>query len=67
MLKVPPPSLVAQTGQEEVQIRKTQLAGDKTTINFCFSLTPLFALAENDIRVPHIHVIEILVIDRHCN
>ena len=24
-------------------------------------------LAENDIRVPHIHVIEILVIDRHCN
>ena len=42
MLKVPPPSLVAQTGQEEVQIRKAQLAGDKTTINFCFSLTPLF-------------------------
>ena len=37
MLKVPPPSLVAQTGQEEVQIRKTQLAGDKTTI-FVFPL-----------------------------
>ena len=34
MLKVPPPSLVAQTGQEEVQIRKAQLAGDKKTINF---------------------------------
>ena len=25
------------------------------------------ALAENDIRVSHIHVIEILVIDRLCN
>ena len=27
----------------------------------------LFSLAENDIRVSHIHVIEILVIDRLCN
>ena len=37
MLKVPPPSLVAQTGQEEVQIRKAQLAGDLKTIDFyCF-------------------------------
>ena len=27
----------------------------------------IFALAENDIRVSHIHVIKILVIDRLCN
>ena len=36
MLKVSPPSIVAQTGQEEVQIRKAQLAGDEKAINFCF-------------------------------
>ena len=27
---------MAQTGQEEVQIRKAQLAGDEKAINFCF-------------------------------
>ena len=43
MLKVSPPSFVAQTGQEEIQIRKAQLAGDLKTIDFyCFPFSSFF-------------------------
>ena len=48
MLKVPPPSLVAQTGQEEVQIRKAQLAGDKNTIIFYFLFFPYSSFLMQD-------------------